>query len=291
MLRYCILTSLILCAPVTAYAELLFDDSFETCVVGGGNSFPCEGWNDFNQETWGVPPGGYLDMTNEFPLSGTKTVRFTWKDGVEGGYGKPSIYKSFATPQDYIFLRVPMRRGSTWSYPANGNSKLVIVGNVETPRLMITDRFGQYQIAVECPYNVADPTTGVMGVSGLFWKTGIAPSANAWDQLELEYKLNTPGLANGIVRLWINNILRLEKLNLEMRAPAPNTTKTACPVMHSTYMLKTIQIYKQGGLGVRHYDRVAVDNAKRVGLATGTGLSQPVADTTPPTPPTSLTAQ
>ncbi len=257
-----------------AHAAILFDDSFETCMVGGGASFPCEGWDDFGQET-----AGTLDVTNEFPLSGSKTVRMTWADlNASGG---PSIYKSFATPQEHIFIRFPTRRSAAWTYPTNGNSKLMIIGNLGYPRAMINDRYGTYQVAMECPYNIVNPTTGVK-ISSLFWNTGITPTGNAYDQVEMEYKLNAPGQADGLVRVWINAVLRLEKLNLELRGP----DNTVAPIAGCTgnnradYTFKTIQLFKQGGIGTRHYDRIAVGTTRVFPVGqSGSG------DTTPPATP------
>ena len=257
-------------------ATIFFDDSFETCTVGGGASFPCEGWNDFGQEG----PGN-LEISNEFPLSGSKTLKMTWPDATGG----PSIYKSVPLPGTHIFIRYANRRGSTWAYPTvNGQSKLVIIGNLGYPRSMIVDQSGTYRIVVECPYRVLG--TGGAPIASILWDTGFAPRANQYDQVEMEYKLNQPGQADGLIRVWINNALRLERLNLELRGPTPTSvTGSSCgQIVPSTYKIQTIQIYRQGGTGVRHVDRFAVGDT-RIGLVGSGGLP----DSTPPATPAGWT--
>lgn len=281
IIRLVLLIALLWCIPSIAHSELFFDTSFETCAIPGP-SFPCEGWTDAGQEQ-----PGYLEMTTEFPLSGSKSVRLTWPF-VEGGIYNPSIYYTWPQgKQDHIFIRFPTRRTAAWTYSNNGNTKLMIIGNTGYPRAMISDRFGTYQIAMECPWNVRNPTTGVK-ISALFWNTGVAPSHDRYDQLEMEYLLNTPGQGNGLIRLWNNGVLILEKLNLELRGPDENPANIVGGCVSpnlASYGIRTVQLYKQGGLGQRWYDRVAVGNT-RIGLV-GTSVQ----DITNPNPPTGLTAQ
>jgi hypothetical protein len=55
---------------------------------------------------------------------------------------------------------------------------------------------------------------------GLFQNVGGTPAAvrwGQWDKLKLHVRLNTPGQADGVVRLWINGQLRLEYRNVDVR--------------------------------------------------------------------------
>jgi hypothetical protein len=53
----------------------------------------------------------------------------------------------------------------------------------------------------------------------LFQNRGAAvlPRPGQWDKLKLYVRLNTPGQANGIVRFWVNDQLKLEHTNLNLR--------------------------------------------------------------------------
>lgn len=45
----------------------------------------------------------------------------------------------------------------------------------------------------------------------------VSPAPSGWDHLKLHVRLNTPGADNGIVRLWVNNVLKLERQDLDIR--------------------------------------------------------------------------
>ncbi len=121
-------------------------------------------------------------------------------------------------------------------------------------------------------------------VGGTFVLTsGVTPSQTSWDQVEVEWKLNTPGQRDGHMRMWINGTLRIEKLSQEFRGPTPTSINSQGLLVPSTTRFDVAQIYVQSGLGSIYYDRFAVGNT-RIGLVTG----QTSSDTTPPSIPTGV---
>lgn len=56
----------------SAQATTFFDTSFETCAVGTGNDFPCEGWDDFGKENIIGPTHNKIEITNALAFSGSK---------------------------------------------------------------------------------------------------------------------------------------------------------------------------------------------------------------------------
>ena len=113
--------------------------------------------------------------------------------------------------------------------------------------------------------------------------SGVRPSQTSWDQVEVEFKVNTPGQSNGWMRMWINGVLRAEKLNQQFRGPMPTSINSQGLLVPSTSRFESAQIYVQSGLGSIYYDRVAAGNT-RIGLTTG----QTSSDTTPPNIPTGV---
>ena len=283
MLKYTLILLVVVFAP-SVQAEIFFDTSFETCATGTGNDFPCEGWNDVGQEAAGI-----LEVSTEQSFSGTKSLKETWTSALQDS-PQPSIYNTLVTPQTHLFVRFAHKRMPGWQQAANGNTKLFIIGNIGYPRTIIGDSFGAYAIHMECPYNVTNASGAKVSVNvlGTGVTPSIAPGTNGWDQLEIEILLNTPGQANGLIRFWINGTLRVEQLNKEYRGPTP-TSYGPCTNLptSSDYLLRTIQIYKQVGVGVRYTDRIAAGNT-RIGLINGT---PPPPDTQAPTVPTNLGAQ
>ena len=139
------------------------------------------------------------------------------------------------------------------------------------PLVWIYNRYGTYSIVMEGPYDYAG--TYVL-------TSGIAPSQTSWDQIEFEWKLNTPGQSNGLMRLWINGVLRAEQLNKAYIGPTPTSKGKAGLVNPSTYLIRSAQIYIQSGVGSLYYDRFAVGDT-RIGLVGSTTSS----DTTTPSIP------
>jgi hypothetical protein len=257
--------------PSPSHAAIWFDTSFETCPVGTGNDFPCEGWDDFKQESV-----GHLEITSSLGFSGTKSVKGTF-DSVNLNTQRPSVSRSW-TRTPHIFTRFATRASQGFQICANGHTKMVrYKDDYGYPLVWITNRYGQYSVVMEGPYDY----NGAYILS-----SGIAPSQTAWDQVEFEWKLNTPGQSNGLMRLWVNGVLRAEQLNKAYIGPTPTSKGPTGLSNPSTYLIRSAQIYIQCGVGNVYYDRVAVGDT-RIGLTTG----QTSSDTTPPTIPSGVQAR
>ena len=265
--------------PSSSHAAIFFDDSFETCVVGGGASFPCEGWDDFGQEA-----AGTSDVATDQVFSGMKSYKqtLTKKDLPIGNLAKPSIYKTYPNPKGTrIFARWAIKWSNNFEYcTINGVTKIVrFVLTGGFPKVWIINYFGTYTVLVEAPY--------FAGAERI--ETGVSVTSGSWDQIEFEWKLNTPGQANGEIRFWVNGVLRAERTGREYIGPTPTsfhpihgpTVPTPSTAIHNN-----TQIYVQCGIGNIWYDRFAVGNT-RIGLTTG----QPSGDTTPPASPQGLQAR
>ena len=89
--------------PSPSQAAIFFDTDFETCATGTGNDFPCEGWDDFGQESV-----GFLRATTTNAFSGSKSVQMTFNN-INGSTQQPSIYRILTPQQSHIFARVATR--------------------------------------------------------------------------------------------------------------------------------------------------------------------------------------
>ena len=260
-----------LMTPKSSHATVFFDTDFETCTVGTGNDFPCEGWNDFNQERIGSQ-----EVVSGGAFSGSKFMRHSSTgEGktLAGNTYKPSIYANFPA-MEHIFLRVAIRFSQEFQYCFNGHTKLIRFRATEgNPILWVYNRWGSYALVMEAPYDT--PGTYVV-------QSNTAPRLGQWDQIEVEYKLNTPGQSNGYMRMWANGVLIGEQTNKAYRGPTPTTKcgngQNDCP---STLSYASAQIYNQCMIGTIDYDRVAVGNT-RIGP---TNSKQASVDSTPPASP------
>ena len=99
-------------------------------------------------------------------------------------------------------------------------------------------------------------------------------------QVETEFTMNTPGQANGILRLWVNGTLYIEKLNLQMRGPTPTTISSQGLATYSTRQFYRAQVFVQSGGGNMWWDRIAVGNT-RINLVGQTPSGDIIAPTAP----------
>ena len=275
--------------PSPSHATVFFDTNFETCPVGTGNDFPCEGWGDSGQERAGIPPniqsGIAVVQSSVAAFSGIKGFRGIHDNkgtpGVDGGNTyKPSILKTLPGGLKHMFGRWAFREAPGFEFCAiNGSTKLVRFNGNGYPKIWLLNYFGSYVIAAEGPYDSANGTD-------LFY-SGVQVSTSTWQQIEFEWKLNTPGQPDGLMRLWIDGVLRVERLNRQWIGPTPTSTGLHHPnPTPSNFAIGNIQLYMQCGLGTMYYDRIAVGDT-RIGLAT----SQTSSDTTPPVIPSGVQAR
>jgi hypothetical protein len=259
--------------PGHAQAAVFFDSSFESCNVGTGNDFPCDGWNDFGLEFINAPQHNKIEVTNSLAFSGSKSVKATYIG--HPAFQNPSIYKNFPL-SDHVFTRfVVIDAPGIQPCPFNGSTKMIRFipssGGVY-PVISIGVVNNRYAVGVE----------GSWSLGSFLLQGGPAPSSTSWDQVELEFKLNTPGVADGLIRAWVNGTLYIERLNLQLRGPTPTSINSQGILNSSEYKVDTFQWFIQCGLGVKYMDRMAVGNT-RIGPAPSRSASS---DSTPPARPT-----
>lgn len=104
--------------------------------------------------------------------------------------------------------------------------------------------------------------------------SSITLADNRWYCIETHEQMNTPGVANGIVEAWVDNVKVLTRTNVMFRL-AGNTNKW-----------DRVGFFRQIGVGNMWWDRYATGNS-RIGCSGST----PQGDTTPPTTPSGVSAR
>lgn len=259
--------------PRPADAAVLFDSDFES--GSGATDFLGNGWNDF-----GTAQVGNLELSTDFALSGTRAVKATVTD-VNGSALQPAAYKNVPLT-DRLFLRFGHRESVGFQVGSNGATKKIrVLLNNGYPKVWIYHKYGVYGLEVEAPYFVLG--TGGVPVTTLFQGGSRVPSQTSWDQIEVEYLLNTPGQSNGLLRMWVNGTLDVELLNKQWRGPTDASVAPSGQPTPASGQIQTIQIFVQSGLGSFYIDRLAAGNT-RIGMTTGA----PPTDIAPPASPTGL---
>lgn len=222
------------------------------------NPYWLESFEDTTLPNWTqTPPGlnGTITVSNLQAVSGSRSLRaiFTDTTRVSG----PTLQRVIPTGTE-VYTRFWMRSspGFTWGSPSTtlgvfgGGTTAPIISLVTTSAVSGAPYFS-VQTAKEASY----------GTESLFQNQG-TPSTigSAWACIETRYKYNTPGVANGILQLWVNETLKADYQNREFLGAS---TSDPAP---SNATLSYIRLYNDRGIGDLYIDDVQVSNA-RIGCA------------------------
>jgi len=108
-------------------------------------------------------------------------------------------------------------------------------------------------------------------------KSSANTKTNTWECVETQITMNTPGVANGILRIWVDGALRGEWLNRNFRPAGSNDAFTL------------FRLYAQHGVGTRWFDDIAAADT-RIGCS-GTASNPTPTAGTPPAAPNGLIVQ
>src|SRR5262249_46072961 len=116
--------------------------------------------------------------------------------------------------------------------------------------------------------------------------SGRQPTQGGWDQIEVEVFVNTPGVANGYVNMWINGTQVINFCCHQFIGPTDATANSGpCQsgyVSGPTAYYRDMDIFIQdSGLGTVYFDRVAAGDT-RIGPVSKSS------STAPPPAPTGL---
>jgi hypothetical protein len=262
--------------PGPSDATVFFDDDF------AAGSLASNGWN----QSYNNPPtSGSLEISTDFALTGTHSVKGYFTDVTGMTNYKSDVYKTFPS-STHVFMRYGFRESPGFVTGTNGGSKRIRYTGIGGNPNIWTYTFngaafsgqGQYSITVEAPYDGSGVhevvTVGSRNSErdNIVLFSGVNPSQTSWDQVETEVLFNDPGQYNGVIRMWINGTLRIEVINVALRGPTPTSqclqfSGTLCP---STVYFNSADIFIQSGLGQIYYDRIAVGDT-RIGTTTGGG--------------------
>jgi len=108
--------------------------------------------------------------------------------------------------------------------------------------------------AVQRPFEAMGPRG--KGVTSLYHlnKSSMDMPFNEWVCVETQQKFNTPGIADGILRVWLNDTLTLEYTDVTFRNEATASSR-----------LRTLQIYRQGAINMYRYEDDFVMATHRIG--------------------------
>ncbi len=176
---------------------------FESGSVGGSESIN-------GSITGSNPHGGSKSLAGTYAGDGA-TVAYYLNSGVTGSFSE--LYLSF-----YDFMEAQGR----------ANDELFIArffirdGSGNLAQEVIIDNLGAGNSSSNTGFNslssniVIEPQSPSSGTTTAIWGPGYELGWGTWTQWEIEFKPNSPGNSDGLIRVYKNGALFLEKVNIKL---------------------------------------------------------------------------
>jgi len=282
-----VLAGLLLFCEGRAQAAVFFDDSFEGATPEASGWSFTQGWCYYNAPAR-TNPCPEIDISTDVAYAGSKSIKGTYK--AEWSDPNPqqhtqAILRKFPATTD-IYVRYYYRTNK-FTYSAAAGTKHIYYKSIPNtnPNFFSINWFGSRElgfagqiVADTCP-NGSPP----YGSCNYYPNVASVPlNDNVWYCIEEHIKMNTPGVEDGALEIWVNGVRTLGYYSERFRGsqvngPSGNSSNT---------YFDFIEIYKQNGDGLMYYDQVAVGNT-RIGCTAG---STPQ-DITAPASPTGITVR
>ena len=244
--------------PISSHATVFWDDELES-----GNT----GYN-FSSLT------GIFVFDTSVKFSGTGSIRLDYPPVCEprtaGGSGCGGYTDRVFTPTSTMYRRVYFRMSSGFATSMDTFTKMFRSDTSGPNSNWWTMGQGNGYVGGKT-FNVGVQNSPTIGQTKVYWSSIMFSDAQ-WYCIETMEQLNTPGVANGIVRAWVDGVQVMNATDVIYRQAGDNS------------LFQNHRLFRQTGVGSIWYDHVAVGDT-RIGCS---GSSTTTGDTTPPASPTGL---
>lgn len=243
---------------------IFYDTDFEN------GTLQADGWSASN-----TPSIQFI--TTEAALSGTHCLKGIWL--TQDGSGAHALTERVHTNTTNGWYRIGVRRDPNFLVGTGNLTKLFFLASTmgaPSTWLVMVGNPPSFRFDIQWPYDFNDT---------IVVNTGTLVPSDRFAEVEVNWVLNTPGVANGVFRVWVDGTLRAEITGRQFIGPTPTSTNnfnTGGTLTPSTLQLNYSQLFIQSGLGYVYLDRVGVGN-------TQLGLVGSPPDTMPPAAPTGVT--
>jgi hypothetical protein len=232
-----------------------------------------------------TPSMPYVSST--LPYQGLQSLQLDYNGPTGGGYmdrQHPNV--------DEVYTRF-YTQTKAFSYEASTGTKRFQQMNLNTPyqypNFWWENIFGSREMAI-IGQVVAEPcaSTGHAAYDSCPYYPNMARvplSDNRWYCIETHLKMNKPGVADGVIELWIDGVQTMSHTGRTFRGPSVSNPNGNSSLTN----FNNIRIYRQAGVGTMWYDNFAVGST-RIGCSGGSTPSTPTPSTTSaPTTPSGVT--
>jgi hypothetical protein len=252
----------------SSYAEIFWQEDFEAPTNLGN-------WDRSSPDMPFVSPS--------LPYQGSQSLRLDYVGPTGGGY-----MDRYHPNVDEVYTRF-YTRTSAFTYEASTGTKRFQQLNLNTPyqypNFWWENTFGSREMAVIAQVVAENcESTGHPAYDSCPYYPNVAKvllNDDRWYCIETHLKMNTPGVADGVIELWVDGAKTMAYSGRKFRGPSvsnPNGNS-------SQTNFGAIRIYRQAGVGTMWYDNFAVGST-RIGCS---GSTPAVAAPSAPSAPSGVT--
>lgn len=267
--------------PIAANAKVFWNETFEGNLTPNWDVSSCGDPASF-------PQGCNPAISTDFAVDGTHSLKGVY-DHVGNGHWMDRRYPA----TDEIYYRYYERFSKDWVWDDTHQVKGFNLGDsVHYPNFWIghwggdSESVAAAQVPAEAcgsgdamPHGDGQPYDSCQYVNNI----SSAPEANGqWYCIEGHIKLNTPGVADGIIERWVNGKQVAHYTGRMFRGASPSGPNGNSSL--ATFNFIRIYVQGQAATGSKYYDDVAVGDTR-----IGCGTTPPPSSA--PAAPTGLTVQ
>lgn len=246
--------------PISSHATVFWDSELEE----GNSSYDISAL------------GGAFTYDTSVKVSGNGSLRLDYPPMCEpataGGNGCGGYTDRSFTPTSTFYRRIYFRMSSGFDTSINNYTKMFRSDTTGPNSNWWTMGQGNGVVGGKT-FVVGLQNSPAVGATQNVW-SNFTFSDGRWYCIETLEQLNTPGVANGVVRAWVDGVQVLNATGVIYRQAGDDS------------LFKNNRLYRQTGVGSIWYDRLAVGDS-RIGCS---GSPTPT-DTNPPAAPSGLTVR
>jgi hypothetical protein len=158
-----------------------------------------------------VYSGSALDGSVSAPGSASTSLKFTYPKGHKGGIAPDKVWVSFSQTQE-LWAQYYFKYSSNWTRNGTNDKQCYFQLSTGGNFFLGVGKWGGSKFFMEW-----QPTSGSSG--NRFSNTGYNPTIvnNVWYKVTMRAVLNTPGVANGIIQIWIDDKLLMDQKDINYR--------------------------------------------------------------------------
>jgi hypothetical protein len=224
-------------------------------------------------------------VSSSLPYQGLQSLRLDYNGPSGGGFidrqhpNVEEVYTRFYT------------QTKTFSYDSITTKRFQQL-NIYTyayPNFWWEHMFGSRELAVSAQV-VAEPcaSTGHPAYDSCNYYPNMARvplSDDRWYCVETHIKMNTPGVANGVIELWVDGVQTMSHTGRQFRGPNVSNPNGNSSLAN----FNGIRIYRQAGVGTMWYDDFAVGSTRIGCSGSSTPPTSTPSTTSPPNAPSGVT--